>query len=279
MEKTYSMMQEQKNEIQLFTNEVFGNVRVTNIENVAWFIGKEIVEALGYDLTGNSYTVFVKRYCDEDDVILLDKNSSTLHTSVFDYKQLGQRGGYLINEYALYDLVLQSPLPQAKQFKRWVTHVVLPQIRKTGGYIPINSQDTEETIKAKAEAIAKETTKHYEDLIAQQQKYINYLEQDIKEADEVIDVLKNDVKYLFNDTDFGVHSISEAYTIVSHTVNGQRNFVKWFKEHNELVEVIDIFIDDDGSKIKNAIDLSDINNFHYFKDLVLEYSGQQQLKR
>ena len=55
-----------------------------------------------------------------------------------DYKKLGQRGGLLINEYALYDLTLTSPLPSAKEFKRWVTHEVLPSIRKHGAYMTDN---------------------------------------------------------------------------------------------------------------------------------------------
>ena len=57
------------------------------------------------------------------------------YTLEFDYKKLGQRGGLLINEYALYDLALESPLPSAKEFKKWVTHEVLPSIRKHGVYM------------------------------------------------------------------------------------------------------------------------------------------------
>lgn len=54
---------------------------------------------------------------------------------LFGIKDAGRKGEVLINEYALYDLVFESPLPQAKAFKSWVTHEVLPSIRKTGGYI------------------------------------------------------------------------------------------------------------------------------------------------
>ena len=55
----------------------------------------------------------------------------------------------IINESGLYSLILSSKLPQAKEFKRWVTSVVLPQIRKTGGYIPVSEEDDEKTILAK----------------------------------------------------------------------------------------------------------------------------------
>ena len=56
----------------------------------------------------------------------------------------------IINESGLYSLILSSKLPQAKEFKRWVTSEVLPQIRKTGGYIPVSEEDDEKTILAKA---------------------------------------------------------------------------------------------------------------------------------
>jgi phage antirepressor YoqD-like protein len=82
---------------------------------------------------------------------------------------LGQRGGYLINESGFYALVLGSELPSAKRFKRWITKEVIPQIRKTGGYIPIKEEDTNETIMAKAYLIATET-------LAKQKELVNKLQ-------------------------------------------------------------------------------------------------------
>ena len=122
------------NEIQVFSNEVFGNIRAVKIKDDAWFVGKDVVEALDYDLKTNSYTLFIKRYCDEDDCLFYDSKTQLQSIIEFSYKELGQRGGYLINEYAVINLVLQSPLPQAKQFRRWVTHEVIPSILKTGSY-------------------------------------------------------------------------------------------------------------------------------------------------
>ena len=59
---------------------------------------------------------------------------------LFGIKNAGRKGETLINEYALYDLIFESPLPQAKEFKKWVTHEVLPQIRKNNSYsMNINS--------------------------------------------------------------------------------------------------------------------------------------------
>ena len=65
----------------------------------------------------------------------------------------------VINESGFYSLVLRSKLPEAKKFKRWVTSEVLPQIRKTGGYIPVNEEDDEKTIMAKALQIMDKTIK------------------------------------------------------------------------------------------------------------------------
>lgn len=125
--------------LKVFENEEFGEIRVLGIKNEPWFVGKDIVKALGYDLTtGTSYTHYIKKYCSEEDVKNYNKETQVQYTLEFDYKKLGQRGGLLINEYALYDLTLTSPLPSAKEFKYWVTHKVLPSIRKHGAYMTDN---------------------------------------------------------------------------------------------------------------------------------------------
>ena len=85
-----------------------------------------MAEALGYDQTDKA----ILRHVDEDD--------RTKHT-VIDRKGRAQLA-YVINESGLYSLILSSKLPQAKAFKRWVTSEVLPQIRKTGGYIPTKDE-------------------------------------------------------------------------------------------------------------------------------------------
>jgi hypothetical protein len=86
----------------------------------------------------------------------------------------------IINESGLYSLILSSKLPSARQFKRWVTSEILPQIRKTGGYIPISQEDDEASIMAKALLIADKTIKKKEEIIQQQQKTISTLESDNK---------------------------------------------------------------------------------------------------
>lgn len=112
------------NEVKIFENEEFGKVRTIIIDNDPWFVGKEVAEVLGYSNPNEA----IQEHVDVEDKL----NSKTLSSFELD---LGQRGGWLINESGLYGLVLSSKLEGAKRFKRWVTSEVLPTIRKTGGYV------------------------------------------------------------------------------------------------------------------------------------------------
>lgn len=109
-----------ENNIQVFENSEFGNVRVVERDGEPWFVAKDIAERLGYTNPSKA----IQDHVDEEDKL----NNETLSS-------LGQRGGWLINESGLYSLVLSSKLPNAKQFKRWVTHDVIPAVRKHGAYL------------------------------------------------------------------------------------------------------------------------------------------------
>lgn len=113
------------NEITVFNNDEFGSIRTVTIEHEPWFVGKDVANVLGYERDTKAVTDHV----DEDD----RKNIDGKTQSCFGI-ELGQRGGWLINESGLYSLILSSKLPSAKKFKRWVTSEVLPSIRKTGSY-------------------------------------------------------------------------------------------------------------------------------------------------
>lgn len=107
------------NDIQIFNNEEFGSVRIVEIDDEPWFVGKDVATALGYtDAFGA-----IKKHVDDED-------KQNCQNSSFN----SPRGMVVINESGLYSLVLSSKLPSAKRFKRWVTSEVLPTIRKTGGY-------------------------------------------------------------------------------------------------------------------------------------------------
>ena len=118
-------------DLQIFKNEKFGQVRVVEIDNEPWFVGRDIINSLGYDLNNHSYTRYINQYCSKEDIKKLNNPDAGL----FGIENAGRKGELLINEYALYDLALESPLPSAKEFKKWVTHEVLPSIRKHGVYM------------------------------------------------------------------------------------------------------------------------------------------------
>ena len=107
------------NDLQIFKNSEFGEVRTVVINNEPYFVGKDVAGILGYSNTKDA----LLRHVDDD-----DKQGSRFTTS-------GQaREMTVINESGLYALVLSSKLPAAKRFKHWVTSEVLPALRKTGSY-------------------------------------------------------------------------------------------------------------------------------------------------
>lgn len=114
------------NEIKVFKNGEFGTLRGVEIDGESWLVGKDVAERLGYERGSKA----VVDHVDEEDRMMVDGETQ----SQFGI-ELGQRGGWLINESGLYALVLGSKLPTAKKFKRWVTSDVLPAIRKHGGYL------------------------------------------------------------------------------------------------------------------------------------------------
>lgn len=105
------------NELQIFQNEEFGSVRIITVENEPWFVASDICKILGL----LNPTMAVQRL-DEDERA---KFNLGVHDS---------DGTNCVNEYGLYSLILASRKKEANGFKRWITHEVIPSIRKTGGY-------------------------------------------------------------------------------------------------------------------------------------------------
>lgn len=111
-------------------NEIFvfhgQEVRTVTINNEPWFVGKDVADILGYSKSRNAIALHV----DSEDAL-----KQGIPTSG------GIQEMIIINESGLYSLILSSKLPQAKEFKRWVTSEVLPQIRQQGAYVPENLSD------------------------------------------------------------------------------------------------------------------------------------------
>lgn len=109
-------------ELQIFNTPEFGEVRTTVIDGEPWFVGKDIAAALGYG-AGKSLANAVANHVDDE-----DKGVTEMMTPG------GKQMMTVINESGVYSLVFGSKLPSAKAFKHWITHDVIPAIRKHGGY-------------------------------------------------------------------------------------------------------------------------------------------------
>lgn len=143
-------------DLKIFKNEKLGlEVRAIEIEGEGWLVGKDIANALGYKNSSKA----LKDHVDEE-----DKGVTKCDTLG------GKQNLVVINESGFYSLILRSDMPKAKQFKRWVTSEVLPQIRKTGGYIPIDEEESEQDILAKALVIAQNTLKKKDELLKAKDK-------------------------------------------------------------------------------------------------------------
>lgn len=127
------------NNLQIFENQEFGQVRTVTIDGEPWLVGKDVAVALGYK---NTKDALVKHVDEEDKQILQRSQIATLENHIpksvlsmdFVSGEIPNRGLTIINESGLYSLIFGSKLESAKRFKRWVTSEVLPALRKTGHY-------------------------------------------------------------------------------------------------------------------------------------------------
>jgi len=130
------------NELQIFKNPEFGEIRTIEVNNQPWFVGKDVADILGYRNGSRD----INNHVEEED---------RLKYKIGTAGQLREQT--LINESGLYSLILSSKLPKAKEFKRWVTSEVLPTLRKTGGYINGSEAMSDSEIMAKALLVAQKT--------------------------------------------------------------------------------------------------------------------------
>lgn len=165
-------------EIQIFENKEFGRVRTVDLKGHAWFIGKDVAEALGYQNTKDALAAHVDP---EDKAIIQRSDFATLN--------IPNRGMTIINESGIYSLVFASKLESAKRFKHWVTAEVLPAIRKTGSYrMP---QTYKEALRALLEEVEEKERLQIEmvrmnDVIEEMQPKVNYLDQILESKDTML---------------------------------------------------------------------------------------------
>lgn len=158
------------NEIRKFDFKGASLRTLTDEAGEPWFVLKDCMSIL--DLGNPTETVK-----------MFDKDEFST-TEVID--SIGRRQQtYIISEPGLYRLVMRSRKPEAKEFQRWVTHEVLPQIRKTGGYIPASDTDSDEDIMARAVLVAQKTIERKNQQLQAKDEQIKVLEPKARFADAV----------------------------------------------------------------------------------------------
>lgn len=195
-----------ENNIQVFNNEEFGEVRTVMVSGEPWFVAVDVCKALEL----SNPTVAVSRL-DEDE------------RSKFN---LGRQGeGTIINEAGLYSLILGSRKPEAKAFKRWITHDVIPAIRKTGGYIQGEESMSDDDLIARALVMA--------------QKKIELREQQLREKDAQLELQKPKVDFADHVTDsdnaidmgtFAKYAQKQGITM------GRNTLFKWLRDQGVLMD-------------------------------------------
>lgn len=129
------------NDLQIFENPEFGQVRTVEIDGTPWLVSKDVAVALGYKNPGKAIIAHV----DEEDkrLEMLPQGADSQNGNVSPSSKTA-----LINESGLYSLILSSKMPKAKAFKHWVTSEVLPAIHKTGAYESFQAKQHIEQLEA-----------------------------------------------------------------------------------------------------------------------------------
>lgn len=230
------------NELQIFKDEAFGEIRTLSINNEPWFVGKDVAEALGYKDTINA----IKSHIDIE-----DKKRWQITTPS------GGQSAVIINESGLYSLVLSSKLPAAKQFKRWITSEVLPTIRKTGGYVN-NEELFLNTYLPFADAQTRGlfqttllTIRNQNELIKQQQQEITYKENVIIGLVEDIDLAekRQRINQIIRHNTKDFNNVSKKWNLL------YSEFEK--KYHVNLYARLTNYRDEFKPKLKNQLDVID----------------------
>jgi len=187
------------NELQIFNSNEFGQIRTVTKDNEPWFVATDICKALEL-----SNPTMATQRIDEDERSKCN---------------LGRQGeAVIVNEFGLYNLVLASRKQGAKEFKRWITHEVIPSIRKSGGYIAGQEQMSDAELMAKAL------------LVAQKQ---------IEERNKQIEVMKP--KAIFADavstskTSILVGDLAKLICQNGYQI-GQKRLFEWLRENGYLIK-------------------------------------------
>lgn len=181
-------------QVMVFEDPEFGRIRtMTDKKGYPLFCGKDVCEALGY----RKPDVAVRQHVTARDVtkryvgLMVGKKKDG--TPIVQQRQI-----LFVTESGFYALVLGSKLDTAQKFKHWVTAVVLPQIRKTGGFVPLHEGDTDEDIRRRAEEVLKATLEQKDKLIREQNMLLGQKNKQLAEQETEIDRLLPKALYADN---------------------------------------------------------------------------------
>lgn len=196
-----------RNEIKIFESPEFGRIRTVSDERgEPWFCLADVCKVLGLKQNGV--------------VMRLEKG-------VISTEPLSTRGGMqmanFVSEDGLYDVILDSRKPSARAFRKWVTSEVLPQIRRTGGYVPLEEQDDEKTILAKAVRILNRTLEQKDVLLRRKEELIEEQRPKVEFADAMT-------------AGDGCILMSEMAKLLTRNgfVTGRTRLYRWMREHGYI---------------------------------------------
>lgn len=195
------------NEIKIFESPEFGRIRTVSDERgEPWFCLADVCKVLGLKQNGV--------------VMRLEKG-------VISTEPLSTRGGTqmanFVSEDGLYDVILDSRKPSARAFRKWVTSEVLPQIRRTGGYVPLSAEDDEKTILAKAVRILNRTLEQKDVLLRRKEELIEEQRPKVEFADALT-------------AGDGCILMSEMAKLLTRNgfVTGRTRLYRWMREHGYI---------------------------------------------
>lgn len=213
------------NNIEIFKSPDFGAVRVVEQNGEPWFVAKDVCDALEL---GNSRQALTRLENDEKADVILNDGSQNRKMNI-------------VNEYGLYNLVLASRKPEAKAFKRWITHEVIPAIRKTGGYIAGSENLSDAELMAKAVLVAQATIKQRDERIAELEGDTKRMKPKEIFADAVS---ASDQTILIGDLAKLIHQNGHAI--------GQKRLFEWLRQNGYLIKR---FGGDYNSPTQKAMDM------------------------
>lgn len=194
------------NELQIFNSSEFGQIRTVTKDNEPWFVASDICKALDI----KNVTQAIQR---------LDNDERSMFN-------IGRQGDTnCVNEYGLYNLVLASRKQGAKEFKRWITHEVIPSIRKSGGYIAGQEQMSDSELMAKALLVAQKQIEQRNSIIEQQKAKI--------EADKPKTIFADAVSA--SKTSILIGDLAKLICQNGYKI-GQKRLFEWLRENGYLIK-------------------------------------------